>query len=74
MNVISTSRELIHSFIADRVVKTITNDTLVDMVVGTGAAKITPAQGPNNLQWGAGNNLEFINIFDDEGKINQKLW
>lgn len=43
---------------------------LVDMNFGTGAVKITPAHDPNDFEVGRRHNLEFINIFTDDGKIN----
>ncbi|XP_027069479.2 valine--tRNA ligase, mitochondrial 1-like isoform X1 [Coffea arabica] len=44
---------------------------LVDMHFGTGAVKITPAHDPNDFEVGKRHNLEFINIFTDDGKINR---
>lgn len=32
--------------------------------------QITPAHDPNDFEVGKRHNLEFINIFTDEGKIN----
>ncbi|XP_068655538.1 valine--tRNA ligase, mitochondrial 1 [Aristolochia californica] len=43
---------------------------LVDPEFGTGAVKITPAHDPNDFEVGKRHNLEFINIFTDEGNIN----
>ncbi|CAK7339762.1 unnamed protein product [Dovyalis caffra] len=43
---------------------------LVDPNFGTGAVKITPAHDPNDFDVGKRHNLEFINIFTDDGKIN----
>ncbi|KAA8533888.1 hypothetical protein F0562_031405 [Nyssa sinensis] len=43
---------------------------LVDMNFGTGAVKITPAHDPNDFEVGKRHNLDFINIFTDDGKIN----
>ncbi|KAL0338421.1 UNVERIFIED_CONTAM: Valine--tRNA ligase, mitochondrial 1 [Sesamum angustifolium] len=43
---------------------------LVDMNFGTGAVKITPAHDPNDFEVGKRHNLEFINIFTDDGNIN----
>ncbi|KAL7003273.1 Valine--tRNA ligase, mitochondrial 1 [Sarracenia purpurea var. burkii] len=43
---------------------------LVDQNFGTGAVKITPAHDPNDFEVGQRHNLEFINIFTDDGKIN----
>ena len=37
---------------------------------GTGAVKITPAHDPNDYDCGKRNNLEFITIFTDEGKVS----
>ncbi|GAU15479.1 hypothetical protein TSUD_45160 [Trifolium subterraneum] len=43
---------------------------LVDPKFGTGAVKITPAHDPNDFEVGKRHNLEFINVFTDDGKIN----
>ncbi|KAL3839603.1 hypothetical protein ACJIZ3_024194 [Penstemon smallii] len=43
---------------------------LVDVNFGTGAVKITPAHDPNDFEVGKRHNLEFINIFTDDGLIN----
>ncbi|XP_077254177.1 valine--tRNA ligase, mitochondrial 1-like [Tasmannia lanceolata] len=43
---------------------------LVDPEFGTGAVKITPAHDPNDFDVGKRHNLEFINVFTDDGKIN----
>ncbi|XP_039003140.1 valine--tRNA ligase, mitochondrial 1-like [Hibiscus syriacus] len=43
---------------------------LVNPSFGTGAVKITPAHDPNDFEVGKRHNLEFINIFTDDGKIN----
>ncbi|OMO97080.1 Aminoacyl-tRNA synthetase, class Ia, partial [Corchorus capsularis] len=43
---------------------------LVDPSFGTGAVKIMPAHDPNDFEAGRRHNLEFINIFTDDGKIN----
>lgn len=48
----------------------ICDDMLVDPEFGTGAVKITPAHDPNDFEVGKRHNLDFINIFTDEGKIN----
>jgi len=45
---------------------------LVDMAFGTGCVKITPAHDPNDFATGKRHSLEFINIFDDVGKINAR--
>ncbi|XP_010527840.1 PREDICTED: valine--tRNA ligase, mitochondrial 1-like [Tarenaya hassleriana] len=43
---------------------------LVDPEFGTGCVKITPAHDPNDFEVGKRHNLQFINIFTDDGKIN----
>lgn len=43
---------------------------LVDPAFGTGAVKITPAHDPNDFATGKRHNLEFINILDDDGCLN----
>ncbi|KAF5832251.1 tRNA synthetases class I-domain-containing protein [Dunaliella salina] len=45
---------------------------LVDMNFGTGAVKITPAHDPNDFKTGKRHNLESINVFDDDGCINEQ--
>lgn len=40
------------------------------MTFGTGAVKVTPAHDPNDYECGLRNKLEFISIFDEDGKIN----
>lgn len=62
---------LVHPFDGRRI--PIVNDAeLVDMAFGTGAVKITPAHDPNDFLCGKKHNLEFINVFTDEGKVNEK--
>ncbi len=46
-------------------------DDYVDPEFGTGAVKITPAHDFNDYTIGRRHNLEFINIFTDEGKVNE---
>lgn len=41
------------------------------MSKGTGAVKITPAHDPNDFECGKRHNLEFINVFNDDGTINE---
>ena len=55
--------------IVDRKIKIITDD-YADPNQGTGALKITPAHDFNDYEVGKRNNLEIINIFTHEGKIN----
>ncbi len=47
-------------------------DDYVDMEFGTGALKITPAHDINDYNLGLKYNLECIDIFDDEGRLNAK--
>ena len=49
----------------------IIEDEYADPEQGTGALKITPAHDFNDYDVGLRNNLEIINIFTDEGKINE---
>ena len=45
-------------------------DEYADPTLGTGAVKITPAHDFNDFEVGARNNLEQINVFDAQAKIN----
>jgi valyl-tRNA synthetase len=56
--------------IADRVIPIIEDD-YVDMEFGTGSLKITPAHDPNDKEIGEKHNLEVIDIFNDDGSLNQ---
>ncbi|WP_440909480.1 valine--tRNA ligase [Candidatus Pelagibacter sp.] len=49
----------------------IIEDDYADPEQGTGALKITPAHDFNDYDVGARNNLEIINVFTEEGKINE---
>jgi valyl-tRNA synthetase len=60
----------IHPFVADRKVLIIADDE-VEMDFGTGAVKITPAHDPNDFNKGKRHNLEFINILNDDGTLNE---
>ncbi|KAG6412055.1 hypothetical protein SASPL_124718 [Salvia splendens] len=59
----------IHPF-NGRKLKIVCDSVLVDMKFGTGAVKITPAHDPNDFDVGKRHDLNFINIFTDDGKIN----
>ncbi|BFG23275.1 hypothetical protein CerSpe_095490 [Prunus speciosa] len=63
-------KHAIHPFNGRRI-RIICDAILVDPEFGTGAVKITPAHDPNDFDVGKRHNLEFINIFTDDGKINQ---
>lgn len=63
-------KKLVHPFIPDRHVPIVTDAIVVDMEFGTGAVKITPAHDPNDYEVGKRHNLEFINILNDDGTLN----
>ncbi|KAK9930034.1 hypothetical protein M0R45_027093 [Rubus argutus] len=63
-------KHAMHPFNGRRI-PVISDEILVDPEFGTGAVKITPAHDPNDFMVGKRHNLEFINIFTDDGKINQ---
>ncbi|NIQ95086.1 MAG: valine--tRNA ligase [Desulfuromonadales bacterium] len=46
-------------------------DEYVDMEFGSGAVKITPAHDFNDFEIGKRHDLEFINILDDSGNVNE---
>ena len=56
--------------IVDRKIKII-SDHYADPEQGSGAVKITPAHDFNDYEVGKRNNLEIINIFEKNGKINK---
>ncbi|PVG02364.1 putative VAS1-valyl-tRNA synthetase [Serendipita vermifera] len=60
-----------HPFIPDRKMPIVLDDIVVDMEFGTGAVKITPAHDPNDYACGVRNKLEFINILNDDGTLNE---
>ena len=49
----------------------IIEDDYADPEMGTGALKITPAHDFNDYEVGQRNSLEIINIFTEDGKINE---
>ncbi|CAH6720160.1 valine--tRNA ligase, mitochondrial [[Candida] jaroonii] len=61
---------VIHPFV-DRKIPIITDSETVEMEFGTGAVKITPAHDQNDYATGKRNNLEFINIYTDDGLLNE---
>lgn len=63
-------KELVHPFIPERHMVIIADPILVDMTLGTGAVKITPAHDPNDFLCGQRHSLPQINIFNDNGTIN----
>ena len=58
-----------HPFV-DRLIPIFADD-YVDIEFGTGAVKITPAHDPNDFTLGQKNSLDFINILNDDGTLNQ---
>ena len=63
--------ELVHPFFPERKMKIIADAILVDKDFGTGAVKITPGHDPNDFACGERHNLELINIFNDDGTLNE---
>ena len=63
---------LVHPFHPDRKIPVILDPILVDMELGTGAVKITPAHDPNDYECGTRHQLPFITIFTDDGKMNEE--
>ena len=59
-----------HPFL-DRKIPIVCDSEAVDMEFGTGAVKITPAHDQNDYNTGKRHNLEFINIFTDNGLLNE---
>ena len=55
--------------LSDRIIPIIT-DEYVDKDFGTGCVKITPAHDFNDYEVGLRHNLEIINIFTDDARIN----
>jgi len=55
--------------ITNREIKIIA-DEFVDPTFGSGAVKVTPAHDPNDFDMGQRHNLEFINIMNESGIIN----
>ncbi|MFK5975330.1 MAG: valine--tRNA ligase [Sulfurovum sp.] len=53
-----------------RKIKVIT-DSHVDMEIGTGVVKVTPAHDQNDYAVGKRHNLEFIKVFDEKGILNE---
>ena len=64
-------RELIHPFAPSRKVVVVGDAELVDPTFGTGCVKVTPAHDENDFKCGKKHNLTFINVFTDDGKINE---
>ncbi len=54
--------------IADREIPIIADED-VDMELGTGAVKVTPAHSPVDFEIGKKHNLDLINVIDEQGKM-----
>ncbi|KAI7869469.1 valyl-tRNA synthetase [Spinellus fusiger] len=59
-----------HPFLSRRI-PIITDDLAVDMAFGTGAVKMTPAHDFNDYEVGKRHQLEFINVLNDDGTMNE---
>lgn len=57
-----------HPFVSGRQLRIIA-DPGVDMGLGTGAVKITPAHDPKDFEMGVRHQLEQINVLTEDGKI-----
>lgn len=60
----------IHPFLPNRKIIIIADEE-VEQDFGTGAVKITPAHDTNDFNKGKKHNLEFINILNDDGTLNE---
>jgi len=58
-----------HPFL-NRKIKIVPDAVLVDPSFGTGAVKVTPAHNVDDFECGRRHDLEFINIFNDDGALN----
>ncbi len=56
--------------VVGRVIPIIADD-YVDIEVGTGVLKITPAHDPNDFEVGARHNLPIINVMNDDATMNE---
>ena len=58
-----------HPFFPERELAIVLDDVLVDMNLGTGCVKITPAHDPNDYECGKRHDLPFITILNVDGTI-----
>ncbi|EXJ84136.1 valyl-tRNA synthetase [Capronia epimyces CBS 606.96] len=63
-------RTAIHPFIPERRIAIIADEE-VDPEFGTGAVKVTPAHDPADFIMGKKHGLEFINILEADGSLNE---
>ena len=61
----------VHPFINGRKLPIVADAMLVDITLGTGAVKLTPAHDEKDYQAGKRHNLEYINILNDDGTLNE---
>ncbi|SYW79616.1 putative VAS1 - valyl-tRNA synthetase [Ustilago hordei] len=64
-------KNVVHPFVQGRKIPIVADSIIVDMEFGTGAVKITPAHDPNDYEVGKRHDLEFINILNDDGTLNE---
>jgi len=64
---------ILHPFNHQRIIPIICDDKLVNMEVGTGAVKITPAHSFEDFECGKRHNLEFITILNKNGTMNDSV-
>ncbi|SPO32571.1 probable VAS1 - valyl-tRNA synthetase [Ustilago trichophora] len=64
-------KNVVHPFVAGRKIPIVADSIIVDMEFGTGAVKITPAHDPNDYEVGKRHDLEFVNILNDDGTLNE---
>src|SRR5438309_1141506 len=57
--------------LVNRAIPIIADGELVDMALGTGAVKVTPAHDPNDYRCGLRHKLPMINILNPDGTINE---
>lgn len=62
-------RRVVHPLLP-RTLPVIADALLVDPKFGTGAVKVTPAHDPNDFATGERHHLERINIFTENGQVN----
>eukprot|EP01133_Synstelium_polycarpum_P014797 gene14797-17491_t len=62
---------VVHPLLPGRRLPIITDAKAVDMTFGTGVVKITPAHDNNDHETGIRHGLPMINMFTDEGLINE---
>jgi valyl-tRNA synthetase len=62
---------ILHPFHPTRSIPIVLDAQLVDPTFGTGAVKITPAHDHNDFECGRRHKLEFINIMNRNGTLNE---